>query len=244
MIRSIAIVLFLILYFTFSIPVYVIEKIIGYFNKDAMAKSSQWIVCNLGFKPIIFLAGTKVIVKGIENVPKDGPVLYTSNHRSYFDIVIGYTLAKNNTGFVAKKSMEKLPFFNIWMRYINCQFLDRSDVKQGLQTILNCIDLVKSGTSIWICPEGTRSTGDTLLPFKEGSFKIAERTGCPIIPVAITNTDAIFENHEPFVKKQTVVFEFGQPIDITAMDRKERKHVGAQVQEIIRQMLEKNRSLV
>ena len=128
------------------------------------------------------------------------PVLYVGNHRSYFDIIIGYTLAKNNTGFVAKKSMEKLPFVSVWMKFINCQFLDRENIKEGLKTVLKCIDLVKGGTSIWIFPEGTRTPGNEMLSFKEGSFKIAEKTGCPIIPVAINNTEEIFENHMPRIK--------------------------------------------
>ena len=90
------------------------------------------------------------------------PVLYVGNHRSYFDIIIGYTLAKNNTGFVAKKSMEKLPFVSVWMKFINCQFLDRENIKEGLKTVLKCIDLVKGGTSIWIFPEGTRTPGNEI----------------------------------------------------------------------------------
>ena len=240
MIRLILIALFLIVYCLLSIPVCLIELIIGLFSKNAKVKSSQWLVCQLGFKPILALSGLRLTVKGLENVPKDVPVLYVGNHRSYFDIIIGYTLAKNNTGFVAKKSMEKLPFVSVWMKFINCQFLDRENIKEGLKTVLKCIDLVKSGTSIWIFPEGTRSPGNEMLPFKEGSFKIAEKTGCPIIPVAITNTEEIFENHMPRIKSTRVTFEFGAPIDVTAMDKAMRKHLGAHVQEIIREMVEKN----
>lgn len=237
MIRFILVALFLLIYFIVSIPLFLIELIIGLFSKSAKSKSSQWIVCNLGFKPILALCGVRLTVKGLEHVPKDGPVLYVGNHRSYFDIVIGYTLAKNNTGFVAKKSMEKLPFISVWMKFINCQFLDRENIKEGLKTILKCIDLIKAGTSIWIFPEGTRSPGDKMIPFKEGSFKIAEKTGCPIVPVAISDTEEIFENHMPRIKSTNITFEFGQPIDVKSMDRDARKHLGAHVQDIIKEML-------
>ena len=240
MIRLILVALFLLVYFIFSIPMFLIELIVGRFSKSAKAKSSQWIVCNLGFKPILFLSGVRLTVKGLENVPKDQPVLYVGNHRSYFDIVIGYTLAKNNTGFVAKKSMEKLPFISVWMKFINCQFLDRDNIKEGLKTILKCIELIKEDTSIWIFPEGTRSPGDEMLPFKEGSFKIAEKTCCPIVPVAITDTEEIFENHMPRIRGTKVTFTFGEPIDIKSMDKDTRRHLGTHVQEIIKQMLEAN----
>lgn len=244
MIRLIFIILFLILYFIFSIPMFLIETIIGWINKEAKVKSSQWVVCKLGFKPILFLSGVKLTVKGKENIPKGIPVLYVANHRSYFDIIIGYTLAKNNTGFIAKKEMEKLPFVSLWMKFLNCQFLDRDDIKAGLKMVLHCIDLVKSGTSIWIFPEGTRTPGDEMLPFKEGSFKIAEKSGCPIIPVSINNTESIFENHIPWVKGSHVIFEFGTPLDVKSMSRDDKKHLGQHVQSIIKEMVEKNRGAV
>ena len=244
MIRLILVALFLFIYCIVSIPLYLIELIVGLFSKNAKVKSSQWIVCKLGFKPILFLSGVRLIVKGRENIPKDSPVLYVGNHRSYFDIVIGYTLAKNNTGFVAKKSMEKIPFISVWMKFLNCQFLDRENIKEGLKMVLRCIELIKAGTSIWIFPEGTRSSGDEMLPFKEGSFKIAEKTGCPIIPVAISNTEEIFENHIPRIKRTKVVFEFGEPIDVKSMDKDTRKHLGAHVQGIIKEMVEKNHALI
>lgn len=243
MIRTIALALFLLIFFILSIPLYLIETIIGLFSKNAKTKSSQWIVC-LALRFIRCICGIHLTVKGIENVPKDVPVLYVGNHRSYFDIVIGYTLAKNNTGFVAKKEMEKLPFINIWMKYLNCQFLDRENAKEGLKTILKCIDLIKNGTSIWIFPEGTRSPGDEMLPFKEGSFKIAEKSGCPIVPVAISNTEEIFENQAPRIKSRHVIFEFGQPIDTAALDRADKKRLGARVQATIAEMLEKNKQLI
>ncbi len=74
-----------------------------------------------------------------------------------------------------------------------------------LKTILQAIDYVKHGISICIFPEGTRNKGEelSLLPFHNGSFKIAEKTGCPIIPMSLNNTCDIFEGHFPFIKKDS-----------------------------------------
>jgi len=237
MIRFIFVAIFLLLFFIISIPLYLIEMLIGLLNKDIKARSSQWIVVQ-AFKFILFICGTKIDVTGLENVPKDTPVLYVGNHQSYFDIVIGYTLAKNNTGFLSKKEMKKIPFINIWMMFLNCQFLDRDNIKEGLRTILQCIELIKSGTSIFIFPEGTRTPGETMLPFKEGSLKIAEKTGCPVIPVAITNTEQIFENHIPHIEATKVRFQFGEPIYLKTLTKEDKKHSGAYVQKIIKNMLE------
>ena len=136
--------------------------------------------------------------------------------------------------------MLKWPLLNIWMKDLHCLFLDRQDIKAGLKTILQAIEKAKNRISICIFPEGTRTPGDEMLEFKEGSFKIAEKSGCLIIPVAITNTENVFENHIPFIKASTVVIEFGDPIDLKAMPKEERRHIGSQVQGIIGGMLKEN----
>ena len=101
MIRLILIVIFLILYLIVFSPALVVEWIIGKFSPEAKAKSSLFLVQH-AFGIILWLTGTKVDVIGRENIPDDRPVLYVGNHRSYFDIVIGYQLVKGETGFVAK----------------------------------------------------------------------------------------------------------------------------------------------
>lgn len=138
----------------------------------------QW-----AFNVILFICGTKITVIGEEHVPTDVPVLYIGNHRSYFDIIITYARCPRLTGYVAKDNMEKVPLLRVWMRRLHCLFINRENVKEALKTILAGIDNIKNGISMCIFPEGTRNKSDEqMLPFKEGSFKMAEKTGCPIIP--------------------------------------------------------------
>ena len=144
MIRFILAFTWLALFLFGTIPLMIIEWIIGKFNKDLHDRSSLAIV-QFGFRVVQFIAGTKVIVKGEENIPKDPAVLYVGNHRSYFDIILGYIAVPGITGFIAKKEMNHYPLLRVWMRYIHCLFLDRNDIKQGLQTILAGVEKVKSG---------------------------------------------------------------------------------------------------
>lgn len=241
--RLILILLFLLLFFIISIPLFLIEFIIGLINPRAKVASSQKIVVG-AFHVVLFLAGVKRTVIGKDNIPRDEPVLYIANHRSYFDVPISYVSLPTLTGFMAKKEIKKVPFLRTWMRYLQCLFLDREDIRQGMKTILQAIEQIKAGYSIFISPEGTRNHGKDMLPFKEGSFKVAEKTGCAIIPVALTNTDEIYEKHLPWVRPAKVVIEFGKPIYPNELDKEQRKHLGAYVQNIIREMLDKNSSLV
>lgn len=244
MIRFILIVIFLLLFLVCSIPILIVEYIIGKFNMDLKDRSSLAIV-NWAFRVCLLITGVKITVIGEENVPKDKPVLYIGNHRSYFDIIMTYVRVPRPTGYIAKREMLRYPLLRIWMMYLHCLFLDRKDIKQGMKTILEGIEKVKSGISICIFPEGTRNrVNDTFLPFHEGSFKIAERSGCPIIPMSINNAAAIFEDHIPFIRKAHVVLEYGKPIYMSEMTREEKKGIGAKVQGIIMEMYFKNKELV
>ena len=131
MIRFIIAAGFLALFCLFSWPLFGLVNLVGLVSPKKKVTMSQNIAV-WGFKVILKLSGTTMDVKGLENVPADVPVLYVANHRSYFDIVTCYTLVKNNTGFIAKKEMEKFPSVQRWMKYINCQFLDRDNPREGL----------------------------------------------------------------------------------------------------------------
>ncbi len=238
MIRFLLVATFVVLFLIVTIVVQLAEFIIGKFNPKLRDKSSLAII-QWAFRVVLFLSGTKLTVIGRENIPNE-PVLYVGNHRSFFDIVIGYTLVPNLTGFVAKKEMEKIPLLSNWMRLVHCLFLDRKNIKEGLKTILEGIEKVKNGISIWIFPEGTRNKDSELklMPFKEGSLKIAEKSNCPIIPVAMKGTADIFENQFPKIRKRHITVTFGRPIRIKELDKEQKKFLGAYTQNIIEEMLQ------
>lgn len=246
MIRFIIVCICVIGYLILSIPILLAEWVVGKFNRRAKDISSLRIIQTV-FKFILKVTGADITIIGHENVPKDQAVLYIGNHRSFFDILLTYVLCPDLTGYVAKKEMEPIPLLSTWMRYLHCLFLDRKDIKEGMKTILTAIEKVKSGISICIFPEGTRNKGTDeleLLPFHDGSFKIATKSGCPIIPMAISNSAEIFENHFPKIKPCKVVVEYGKPIYPDELPREDKKRLGAYTQGIILEMLKKNREMV
>ena len=246
MIRFIIVCICVIGYLILSIPILLAEWVVGKFNRRAKDISSLRIIQTV-FKFILKVTGADITIIGHENVPKDQAVLYIGNHRSFFDILLTYVLCPDLTGYVAKKEMEPIPLLSTWMRYLHCLFLDRKDIKEVMKTILTAIEKVKSGISICIFPEGTRNKGTDeleLLPFHDGSFKIATKSGCPIIPMAISNSAEIFENHFPKIKPCKVVVEYGKPIYPEKLSREDKKRLGAYTQGIILEMLKKNREMV
>ena len=239
MIRVIIVALIVVVYLIVSIPVIFVEWLIGKKNprlRDQQCLAMiQWV-----FRVILKISGVKLTVKGRDNIPADQAVLYVGNHRSYFDILAGYVSVPSLMGFVAKKEMEKIPLLSTWMKLVNCLFLDRENVKEGLKTILQGINQIKNGISVWIFPEGTRNESENvleLLPFKEGSLKMAEKSGCPVVPVAMTGTAEVFERHLPFIRPSHVIIEFGKPFIIKELEPEYRKFPGAYTEMRIKQML-------
>lgn len=243
MIRFIITVLFVVTFLILSSPIMFVLWLIGKKRPDIKDNVSRKII-HWAFRVVRFIAGTNLIVIGKENIPTDQGVLYVGNHRSYFDIILNYISVPGITGFIAKKEMNRWPLLRVWMRYIHCLFLDRSDIRQGMQIILEGIQKVKSGISIFVFPEGTRNkSDDEFLPFKAGSLKIAEKSGCPIVPVAINNSDGVFEKHLPKIYKATVVIEFAPPIYPNDLDKEAKKNLSDTVVSTIKSMYEKNKTL-
>ncbi len=244
MIRFIIAAIFIVIFLLISLILQPIMLLVGLFSRHARDVASLAIV-NWAFRVVILIAGTKLTVIGLENVPKDESVLYILNHRSLLDIVISYTLVPRPTGYVAKKEMGKYLTLTWWMKLLYCELLDRKDMRAGLKTMNRCAERIESGISMAICPEGTRNkTNEPMLEFHKGSFKIAEKSNCKIVPVVLNNTSAIFEDHLPFLKKQHVIIEYLPPVDVAAMDREARRSLAEMVREQMIPVYLKNQELI
>ena len=191
------------------------------------------------FKGVLKLSGPKIVARGTEHIP-DTSALYVGNHRSYFDILTTHVTINRPVGYIAKSEMLKIPFLNHWMSNIGCLFLDRKDNKQALKTILAGVKLLKNDTvSLYIFPEGTRGHGEEMAPFKKGSFKMAEKSGRPIVPIGIVNSDNVFENNGAFrkIRPATVYLNIGEPIYFDTLSEDQQKHIDVYVQGIVKDLI-------
>lgn len=225
MIRFIVAIIFVVVFLILSLPLLLVLWIVGKFNMSAKNIASQKVI-QWAFRLVLFICGTKLDVYGEENLPTDRSALYVGNHRSIFDILIIFTSLRYLAGIISKKEIKKVPIFNVWMKNVNCLFLDRDNIKEGLKMVFDAIEKIKNGIGVVIFPEGTRCKEEgEFLPFKGGSFKIAEKSGCDVIPFAIINSAAIFENQKPRVKKAHVILVIGEPIHTAGLSREEMKNI-------------------
>ncbi|MCR5692083.1 MAG: 1-acyl-sn-glycerol-3-phosphate acyltransferase [Eubacterium sp.] len=224
-----------------SLPLYLVELVVRAINPMAAARFAQAFVRGV-FNYCMFVSGCKKEIVGLDRIPQEGPVMYAANHRGFYDIILAYATTPKQTAFISKKEIKSFPVIAQWMYLLNCQFMDRDDIKQSLQVILSAIDLVKKGYSIYIAPEGTRNASEELLEFKEGSMKIALKGKCPIVPVCLHGTEEILENVLPWIHRGKIRIEYGQPIYPDQLDPETRKHLGQYVRAQVEEMYQKGKS--
>jgi len=181
-------------------------------------------------------SGARIKVAGEENIPKEH-VLFVSNHQSNFDIAVFIACINKDKGFIAKTEMLKIPLLRDWMTELRCVFMDRSDIKKSAKAILEGIEILKSGYSMVVFPEGTRSKGNTLGEFKAGSFKLATKSGVPIVPVTIDGTYKIMEENNNKIKPADVNVTIHKPIYVNALSKEELTALPEKVKEIIESKL-------
>lgn len=132
--------------------------------------------------------GVKVKIMGHEHLDTLGPCIYLSNHQSHNDIFVLIHALERSFRFVAKKELFQNPLFRCFMILTRSYPLDREDARQSLKCLKQAVVDTENGDSILIFPEGTRSHGPTLLPFKTGLFSVIRKANVPIVPITIVNS--------------------------------------------------------
>lgn len=138
---------------------------------------------------ILKILGIKHELRLPESVKNIGPVVYICNHQNSWDIFLVSAGLRPNTVTVGKKSLLRIPFFGQMYWLTGNVLIDRKNAGKAKDTIDYTADKIKKdGLSVWLFPEGTRSQGKGLLPFKTGAFRTALKAGVPIVPICVSNT--------------------------------------------------------
>lgn len=130
------------------------------------------------------LAGWKISVSGLENLPPGGAML-VANHQSLADIPLLLATVPGDVRFVAKKELGRVFLFGRAIVAAGNLLVDRSDRRDAVRMMREAGKRLSRGERIVLFPEGTRSADGTIGPFKSGAFRIAEGAGVPVIPVFI-----------------------------------------------------------
>ena len=153
----------------------------------------------------------EIEIHGQENIPKENGFMFFPNHQGMYDVLAIIDACNNTFAVVAKKEVANVPLLKQTFACTKSYMMDREDIRQSMQVIMNVANDVKNGKNFLIFPEGTRSkNGNVIGEFKGGSFKAATKARCPIVPVALIDTYKAFDTGS--IEPLTVQVHFLKPM--------------------------------
>jgi 1-acyl-sn-glycerol-3-phosphate acyltransferase len=172
-------------------------------------------------RQVLRAAGTPVRVAGLERIPA-GPVVYASNHSSMFDIWALAATLPGSVRFVAKQELARIPLVGRAMVTVGHIMIDRAHPARALTGYERAADLLRSGISAVVFPEGTRSRTGELLPFKNAPFGLAIAAQAPVVPVYVRDTFTIMAKGHRLLRPRPIRVEIGDPVSTTGMTLEQR----------------------
>jgi 1-acyl-sn-glycerol-3-phosphate acyltransferase len=180
-------------------------------------------------RDILRAAGTPVIAEGLENIPRDRPVMYASNHSSMFDIWALFATLPGSVRFVAKRELFRIPLLGRAMLAVGHVPIDRAARKKAFEAYDEAARKIRSGTSVLVFPEGTRSRTGELLPFKNAPFGLAIAAQVPVVPIYVHHTFEILPKGAWRLRPRPIRLLVAPPISTTGLRSEDRERLRDEV---------------
>lgn len=158
------------------------------------------------------LAGIKIKIRGESHLWERRPAVFLFNHQSAIDVLIIAKLLRSDFTAIAKKEIATNPLVGPVFRVADTVFVDRKNHDKAIEALRPVVQTLHGGLSVAIAPEGTRSAGDRLGPFKKGPFHIAMQAGVPVIPIVIHNATDVLPKGGFFIRPSTVYVDVLEPV--------------------------------
>ncbi|HEY7471377.1 MAG TPA: lysophospholipid acyltransferase family protein [Gemmatimonadota bacterium] len=170
---------------------------------------------------ILRASNVKLTADGLENVEAGRSYIVMANHRSMYDIpVLHYLLGHGrDLRWIAKQELQHVPFFGWAYRLSRHVAIDRENRAAAIETLRRAAAESRGGVTFVIMPEGTRNTGEGLLPFKKGGFHLALDTGLPLLPVAIAGSDKLMRKGSWYILPGAIHVSVRAVIETANLDR-------------------------
>jgi len=201
-------------------------------NRDMYRKSERFWAWSL-----MKIGGIKLEITGRENLPADETVVYMPNHQSNLDWPIIFSVIPGQYLFLAKQELFSLPVFGAYMKIQEYIPIERSNIRKSFKTYQTIITLIKSGNSIVIFPEGTRSFNDKLGKFKPSSFSILQETKVRVVPVVIDGSTNIQPKGSKGVNPGKVRIKILPPVSFDDLYHLENKEFSVAASNRVREAL-------
>lgn len=210
------------------------HKLLEKYGKQEKADKFGYAAVKKWAKFVVKAAKVDVTVEGIEKIPTDRPVLFTPNHQSYADVpVLLYALKDFNFGFLMRMQLNKLFAIEQISHILHCVSINQENPREGIKALNKTAEQIKDGLSMIVFPEGKRGFSNTPDVFKNGAFKIVQKTGVTVVPIYIRNVFKILEGSGGVITPTAVSVTVLDPIETSEMNREQVKELNEKVYNII-----------
>ncbi len=179
LIRILLLLLFIIVASTVGLLICLVRP----FHRDNVGLFSHW------YGSASWIFGVKVEIRQHPSVAKAMPCVFVANHQNNYDLFTISGSLITGTVTIGKKSLKYIPFFGQLYWLSGNILIDRDNKSRAVGAMQGAVERINQDkVSVWVFPEGTRSYGRGLLPFKTGAFHIAQQAGVSIVPICMSST--------------------------------------------------------
>ena len=213
--------------------------LVGWLNPYSQAIN---ILGRIWSRTILWSAGVKIIVEGLENINPNTSYVIMGNHQSHFDVPAIFSIVKNLTiRFFTKKELFAIPLFGWAMKSAGMIKIDRSNRTQAIRSMSQSVKKIKEkGTSLVVFPEGTRSSDGRVNEFKKGGFVIAIKGDIPIIPVSVSGSRFILKKHTLKIDPGIIKIVFDKPIETKEYGQENKAKLISKIQQIVERNIDQD----
>ena len=188
-------------------------------------------------RSLLWIAGVKTRVEGLERIQPGGNYVFVSNHVSYMDIPVVLGNIPEQFLFLAKEALFKIPFLGTHLKTAGHVSVPREDPRSAIRTLTHTAALLHHGRSTLVFPEGGRSETGELQEFKDGAAFLAIRAQIPVVPLAMIGLRNILRMHTLTFHRGPVILRIGEPISTAGMTTHQRAELTAILRQKIVEML-------
>ena len=190
-------------------------------------------------RSLLWIAGVKVEIEGLEHIRVGGNYVFVANHVSYMDTPVVLAHVPEQFLFLAKSGLFKIPLLGWHLHRAGHVPVPLEDVRGQLKTLQKAAALIREGRSTLVFPEGGRSESGKLREFKDGAAYLAIRARVPLVPMALIGMRGILPMHSLRFHPGRVKLKIGEPIPTDGLSIKERQAVTTRARERVVELLER-----
>ena len=212
-----------------------------FYHKQLEKQGKQEKADKFGFKAVkkwakfvCNAAKVDITVEGLEKIPTDRPLLFTPNHQSYADVpILLHVLKDFDFGFLMRMQLNKLFAIEQISHILHCVPINQENAREGIKALNKTAEQINNGFSMVVFPEGKRGFSNTPDEFKNGAFKIVQKTGVTIVPIYMRNVFKILEGSGGVITPTAVKVTILDPIETSEMNREQVKELNEKVYNVI-----------